>query len=66
MLLEKANDLFGDARLDIEAAKAVSAIEWPLPPMNADGTQLEENGNLNNISLLVVPRNEMIPIMTVS
>ena len=43
ILLERANDLFGDALLNIEAAKSVSDIEWPLPPVNADGTKIEED-----------------------
>ena len=43
ILLERANELFGEARLNIEAAEAVSAIEWPMPPTNADGSQWVEN-----------------------
>ena len=43
ILLERANDLFGDALLDIETARSVSNIEWPLPPVNADGSRIEED-----------------------
>ncbi len=40
LLLEKANELFGQAR---QTARGMGVVDWPMPLNNADGTDLVEN-----------------------
>jgi len=40
LLLEKANELFGQAR---QTAERKDVVDWPIPQNNADGTELVED-----------------------
>ena len=40
LLLDKANELFGQAR---QTAGGKDVVDWPLPQINADGSELVED-----------------------
>ncbi len=71
LLLEKANELFGQAR---QTAERKDVVDWPMPPNNADGTDWWKTPNPStrllgikkNTGLLEVVKNNMIPSTTVS